>query len=126
AASAPIPLPPPAPKPPIAWIALSGVLAVALIAAGVIAWRATRPAPLRPLMRLNVEVGPDAALARVRQNGLLALSPDGTRLAVTYRGADGKSRLGTRLLHQSAITPLSNTEDATGPFFSPDGQWIAF
>jgi serine/threonine-protein kinase len=126
AASAAISLPPPAPKSPIAWIAATGLLAVALIAGGIAYWRATRPAPLRPLMRLNVEVGTDAAPVRVGANNMLALSPDGTRLAVTYKGPDGKSRLGTRLLHQSAITPLSNTEDATAPFFSPDGQWIAF
>jgi len=57
---------------------------------------------------------------------MLALSSDGTRLAVTYRGADGKVRLVTRLLQHSSITPLSNTEDASSPFFSADGQWIGF
>jgi len=102
------------------------LLAIGFVAVAAIAWRATRPAPLQPLMRLSVEVGADATLERVRQNGLVALSPDGTRLAVTFRGKGGRPLLGTRLLNQSAITPLANTEDATTPFFSPDGQWIGF
>ncbi len=107
------------------WIA-AGVLAVAFAVAGAGWYRATRPAPLRPLMRLNVEVGSDAVVTQARASNPLAISPDGTRLALTYLGADGKVRLGTRLLNQSAITPLANTENAEGPFFSPDGQWIGF
>ncbi len=106
--------------------AIIAVLAVTLAVAAVGWYRATRPAPLQPLTRLSVEVGSNATLARLRLYGLLALSPDGTRLAVVHRGADGKVRLGTRLLQQMAVTPLSNTEDATSPFFSPDGQWIGF
>src|SRR5260370_8484081 len=57
---------------------------------------------------------------------LLAVAPDGTRLAVVVRGADAKHRLATRRLDQSQVTPLSGTEGAYSPFFSPDGQWIAF
>jgi serine/threonine-protein kinase len=102
------------------------VLSMAAIALAILAWRAPPPAPLRPMLRLNVEVGGETVLARVSGNSQVALSPDGTRLAFTYRGADGKFRLGTRLLQQSAVFPLSNTEDATSPFFSPDGRWIGF
>jgi serine/threonine-protein kinase len=57
---------------------------------------------------------------------MLALSPDGTRLALTLRGADGKVRLHTRLLQQSQFVPLAGTENAHGPFFSPAGDWIGF
>jgi serine/threonine-protein kinase len=42
------------------------------------------------------------------------------------RGADGRTRLATHRLDQSQITPLAGTEGAKSPFFSPDGQWIAF
>src|SRR5579871_617396 len=108
-----------------AWIT-TGVLAVALAVAAMIAWRATRLAGPAPLLRFSVEVGTDAVLARSNNNGVLALSPDGTRLAVIFQGPDGEPRLGTRFLHQSAITPLNNTEGAHTPFFSPDGEWIAF
>src|SRR5450631_1448923 len=82
-------------------------------------------------MRLNVEIAPDTPLARVVVAGtatgnMLALSPDGSRLALTLRGADGKVRLHTRLLNQSQVTPLAGTENAHGPFFSPAGDWLGF
>src|SRR5262249_38240724 len=32
----------------------------------------------------------------------------------------------TRRLDQLSASPLAGTEDARSPFFSPDGQWIAF
>src|SRR5262249_30525102 len=53
-------------------------------------------------------------------------SPDGTRLVVSLRGADGKVQLYTRLLDDSQLTPLAGTKDASSPFFSPDGRWIGF
>jgi serine/threonine-protein kinase len=57
---------------------------------------------------------------------MLALSPDGARLALTLRGADGKVRLYTLLLNQSQVTPLAGTDGASFPFFSPAGDWIGF
>ncbi len=106
-------------------LAVAALSIVAVILA--IGWyRATRPAAPRPLMHLNIEVGTEATLGRNRQGGMLAISPDGTRIAVTFRTADNKVILGTRLLSQSAITPLPRTDSASDPFFSADGQWIAF
>jgi len=105
---------------------LAGVLALALIVAGVLLDNATRPAPLRPLMSLNIDLDDNTPLATGSRGGLLALSPDGTRLALTLRDADGKVRLHTRLLNQSQVTPLAGTENATYPFFSPDGDWVGF
>ncbi len=107
------------------------VLALALMISGMGWYRAARPAPLRPLMRLNVEIAPGTSLARGNAiNGIggnmLALSPDGTRLALSLRGTDGKVRLHTRLLNQSQVIPLTGTENAQGPFFSPEGDWIGF
>ena len=52
--------------------------------------------------------------------------PDGMRLVVTLRGADGKVRLYTRRLDESQLTPLAGTEGGSSPFFSPDGRWIGF
>src|SRR4029077_15543750 len=67
----------------------------------------------------------DTPLASIG-GGVLALSPDGARLALILRGADGKGRLYTRLFQQNQVTPLAGTEDAFSPFFSPDGEWIGF
>ncbi|MFN0168647.1 MAG: protein kinase domain-containing protein, partial [Bryobacteraceae bacterium] len=115
------------------WPWVAGALALALLAAGSLLYTATRPMPPRQLMRLNVEISPDAPLARVDLGygisgggNMIALSPDGERLALTLRGADGKVRLHTRLLSQSRVVPLAGTENAHGPFFSPKSDWIGF
>ena len=113
----------------VAW-AVAGVSTVALIVAGVLLYRTTRPAPLRPLIRLNAEIVPDMPLAGagVGAGGgnMLAVSADGARLALTLRGADGKVHLYTRLLNQSQVSPLAGTDNAAFPFFSPAGDWIGF
>jgi Tol biopolymer transport system component len=100
---------------------LVGLLAVALVAVLVLLW--PRPAPLRPLVRLDVDLGPDALVA---ENIPAAIAPEGTRIVFVMRGPDGKQRLATRLLDQANATPLGGTEDASDPFFSPDGQWVGF
>jgi Tol biopolymer transport system component/predicted Ser/Thr protein kinase len=102
----------------LGWVA--GALAAALIVSLWTPWRATRPAAPKPLVRLDVDLGSDVSLAS--QVGIdVILSPDGTRLVYVSRG-----RLFTRRLDQPRSTELSGTEGAYAPFFSPDGQWIAF
>jgi len=55
----------------------------------------------------------------------VALSPAETHLAfVATRG--GSSQLFVRPLASLDAQPLPGTEDALSPFFSPDGNWIAF
>jgi Tol biopolymer transport system component/predicted Ser/Thr protein kinase len=117
------PVTPPATRSPapLGWIA-AGVL---LIALSIVLFLYFRPGPLRPLVRLDAQIAADTPLARISGN-VLALSPDGTRLALILRGADGKVRLHTRLLQQNQVTPLAGTENASFPFFSPDGEWIGF
>ena len=109
------------------WPWAAAALAITFaIAAAAGWWHASRPAPLNPLMRLRLEVGPDIKLERPHAGSFLALSPDGTLLAVIVSGADGQTRLATRRLDRSETTPLAGTEGAVSPLFSPDGQWIAF
>jgi Tol biopolymer transport system component/predicted Ser/Thr protein kinase len=104
------------------WIAVAAVLAVI---ASVGWWRATRSAPPLPLVQLTAELSPGTVVNRFR-GAQLALSPDGTRIAVIELTAAGKYRLATRSLDQGEFAPLPGTEGATMPFFSPDGQWIGF
>jgi len=101
-----------------------GAAAMALIAAVALFawWRAARPVD-HSLIRLSVDLGPDAA-AGARTT--VAISPDGTRIVFPVRGADGKQMLATRVLDQDKATLLAGTEDASDPFFSPDAQWIGF
>ena len=99
--------------------------ALALIALGALFWHATRPVerPLQPLMRLSVDLGPDAVAGQFTTT---AISPDGTRLVFPIKSSDGKQMLATRLIEQTSSTLLSGTENGRDPFFSPDGQWIGF
>jgi serine/threonine-protein kinase len=58
----------------------------------------------------------------------IALSPDGNTLAFTGKTdsvAEGR-QLFVRRLDQLQATALPGTEGAHGPFFSPDGRWLAF
>ena len=106
--------------------AAAGLATIIAVTAGIGWWRASRHEPLHPLIRLRVELGPDLKPERPENGSFLALSPDGTLLALILRDADGKTRLATRRLDQSQFTVLAGTEGAKSPLFSPDGQWIAF
>jgi hypothetical protein len=102
--------------------AVSAVAAALAIVAVVVVWgwwRATRPVE-RALARLDVDLGPDVSLGSLRGADTI-LSPDGTRLVYVSQG-----RLFTRRLDQPNATELAGTQGAYAPFFSPDGQWVAF
>ena len=109
------------------WVS-TGALAVAL-ATALVLWAPWRKAlPLAPLS-LNVELGADVSVT-FGAGDALSLSPDGTVVAfVAQKGAEGSPQLYVRRLTQlqaTPATPLLGTDEAESPFFSPDGQWIAF
>jgi serine/threonine-protein kinase len=88
--------------------------------------RAPKPAQLMPPVRLNSELGTDATLSDTGHGADAVLSPDGTRLVFVAASADKMQHLYIRSLDQMQATVLSGTEGVRDPFFSPDGQWIAF
>jgi serine/threonine protein kinase len=55
-----------------------------------------------------------------------ALSPDGRMLAFCAADANGKTQLFLRPLNSFDAQPLSGTQGAALPFWSPDGRSIAF
>ena len=89
-------------------------------------WRVVQPPNSRSLIRLDLVLPTETPIGRSANGALMAVSPDGTRLAIVLGGVDSKVRLYTRLLDQHEVTLLEGTEGASGPFFSPDGQWIGF
>jgi serine/threonine-protein kinase len=103
-------------KLPWAVAVLTTITAMAL---GVLLWRASRPAD-RPLVRLDVDLGPDVSLGSVAGAEAI-ISPDGTRLVYVSH-----NRLHTRRLDQAQATELPGSEGAYAPFFSPDSRWVAF
>ncbi len=98
---------------------------IAIAATIVAIERAPKPAQPIPSMRLNAELGADVAL-NTEFGANAVISPDGTRLVFVAVGADKTRHLYLRPLDQMQATVLSGTENARDPFFSPDGQWIAF
>ena len=104
-----------------------GVAAALVVALGVALWapwRSEKPVD-RPLVRLDVDLGADAAFpsANNLSGSTIAISPDGTRLAYV---SGTPPRLFTRRLDQPTATELPGTQGASGAFFSPDGQWVGF
>jgi serine/threonine-protein kinase len=83
--------------------------------------------PLPPV-RVTADPGTDAPLLTNRYGGGTAaiLSPDGGTLAFVAETRAGRPQLYVRRLGQLRATALAGTDGAVNPFFSPDGQWIAF
>ena len=118
------------PKPRTAWA--PWIAAGALVSAlglAVALWAPWRQPSLAADLRLAVELGADAPLAAIDSQfgGAVALSPDGGVLVfVAQQSADHSPQLYVRRLNQLHATPLSGTDNAHAPFFSPDGRWIGF
>jgi Tol biopolymer transport system component len=121
-----------APSPPssrwpgaLPWVfAAIATTALAVVVALWAPWRTpARPAPVR----VSVEIGIDASIgASGAPSANLALSPDGMLLAFVATGDGGPLQLYVRNLGQLQATVLAAGENLRDPFFSPDGQWIAF
>jgi eukaryotic-like serine/threonine-protein kinase len=60
------------------------------------------------------------------ESSAFAISPDGTRLAFVAVDLEGRRRLWVRTLAGSGGQQFDGTEEATLPFWSPDGKRIGF
>jgi eukaryotic-like serine/threonine-protein kinase len=83
-----------------------------------------QPISLQPA-HLLVQLPTGTHLAVETEHPTLALSPDGSQL-VFIAEADGKRRLYCRSLADPEAQAIEGTEYAGSPFFSPDGEWVAF
>lgn len=101
-----------------AWLAL----AVVVVAAAV--WLRPGPMPARTVSRFGIPAPP--GMGFYSEYGLLAISPNGRQVAFVASGADGVSRLWLRPLDSLTSRPLPGTDGGVGPFWSPDGQQLAF
>ncbi len=86
-------------------------------------FRAPLP-PTRPIARLAVTLPPTGRLAEAFFSPI-ALAPDGSRLVyVAYHGAS--TQLYARAFDSFDAKPITGTEGAENPFFSPDGQSVGY
>ncbi len=99
--------------------------AVCAALAAALAWMWFWAPPARTsVMRLTMPIPESQALAAF-PGTMMDISPDGTRVVFVGRTETGR-QLYLRHLDQPDATPIANTDDAFCPFFSPDGEWIAF
>jgi serine/threonine-protein kinase len=110
----------------LAW-SVTGALGVGVgVALVLLVWSPWRIAPPFASVRLSADLGADASLV-TNEGASAILSPDGQVLAfVAQKNANEPSQLYVRPLNELLATPLSGTGGAISPFFSPDGEWIAF
>jgi serine/threonine-protein kinase len=94
------------------------IAVVAVVLAALALWSVTRT-PTSP-MRLAITFPTDEPLANTPYNEI-AISPDGTRIVYV-----SNNHLYVRSMDKLEATPIPGTEGAVQPFFSPDGQAVAF
>jgi eukaryotic-like serine/threonine-protein kinase len=101
---------------------LAPLAVAAMIAAGLAWWRSAKPSG-KNVVRLGITM--PAGDPILTSGPAVAMSPDGGRLVfeVSHGGA---SQLATRELSSFDLKVIPGTEGAGSPFFSPDGEWLAF
>jgi len=115
------PAQPSAPRGRLAWMT---AFALVLVLAAALAFPAVRhlrkvPPPAPPETRVDI------VTPATDDPASFALSPDGRQIVFVASG-DGAARLWLRSLAATTAQPLTGTEGATAPFWSPDGRSIGF
>ena len=100
------------------WVAAAAVL---LLVAVEMTRYLTVSEPARQPMRLSVLPPENEPL-----ESFPVISPDGTRLAFSARGAAGDTTLWIRTIDSLTSVSIRGTDGATDPFWSPDSRSIGF
>jgi serine/threonine-protein kinase len=102
-----------------------GSLLLGLVIASLATWN-LKPAPSpQPVTRTVINLPPGQQLAGLDSGPAVALSSDGAHFAYVARQG-GTQQIYLRAMDSLEATPVPGTEGAINPFFSPDGQWLAF
>ena len=102
--------------------ALAVAAVIVAIALAIPAVRHLRETP--PPLPLETRV--DIVTPATAQPTDFALSPDGRQIVFSASSDDGASQLWLRSLATTTAQPLSGTEGARGPFWSPDSRSVGF
>jgi serine/threonine protein kinase len=107
------------------WV-LASITTAYAIAMGIAYWRGYHSEPDHVLQASLLLPEPLAGVFSPNPGSPFALSRDGSRFVFVGSPAGKPPQLYVRELDQQAATPIPGTENATQPFFSPDGEWIGF
>ena len=107
--------------------AVLAAVAVALTL-GVASWTLRRvPAPPDgPLTELDISPPAGTSFGPIGQGPPTVVSPDGSQVVLVARAKDGVPMLWVRPLATNTPRVLAGTEDASRPFWSPDGRSLGF
>ena len=107
--------------------AFAGALALVLM---LMLWAPWRSVPAASPIVVSVQPGSDLLLAESVSTTFgqtMTISPNGDVIAFqAQKGAGESRRLYARRLDQLDAVVLPGTDEAIGPFFSPNGLWIGF
>ncbi len=106
-------------------LAVVALVSVALVGVALAAQRWIRPSRSTPVARYSTTLGAPGALDGITFGVEAALSPDGASL-VFRSPLTGPGQLYIKRRDEVVARPLAGTEGGSGPFFSPDGAFIAF
>ena len=105
--------------------ALAAATAIAVLSLATAAWALLRPTPPGPVIRYSMGMAPEQAMRQGVLGVNIAISPDGKRFVYVGPGERG-DQLWVRERDRLDATPLVGTTGAFNPFFSPDGDRIAY
>ncbi len=107
--------------------ATAGLAAVAVLATALAAWGWLRapPHPPPPIERFELNF-PRGFVPAAIGGPSIAVSPDGSRIVYVGTDSTGARWLYARGIGERSATQLAGTRGALQPFFSPDGEWVAF
>lgn len=106
------------------WLAAAGLLGVGLVA-GWVGRGAEAPSAATAAVVHSVLPMPDGVRLAGWASPALAISPNGRTIAFVGTGEEGQ-HLYLRSLDDPVAVRVPDSEWAEGPFFSPDGEWVAF
>jgi serine/threonine protein kinase len=100
------------------WLAVITVLLISTVALAIFIFR--RAPQEAQTIRFSISPADQSAFSGA------VISPDGRRLVINTRDSSGKALLWIRSLDSLVAQPLSGTEYASFPFWSPDSRSIGF
>jgi eukaryotic-like serine/threonine-protein kinase len=105
---------------------LASTVGVLLLAGGFVLAKLTNNTTAQPARVVRFSVAPPQGASFFLHGAhAIAISPDGTRLVFRINTAEG-ARLYLRDMTSSEMALIPGTQGAEVPFFSPDGQSVAF